>query len=76
MVEEKILPVQPVELLSVTPGRLTDADGGTKVVAVTIRPDPSNSPRHRTFAFSKEQAERLRDDLNTVLNADNVTWCD
>lgn len=74
MSEEKILPVQPVELLSVTPGRL--AENNIKVVAVTIRPDPSNSPRNRTFAFSKEQAERLRDDLNTVLNADNVTWRD
>lgn len=74
MSEEKILPVQPVELLSVTPGRL--AEEGIKVVAITIRPDPSNSPRHRTFAVSKDQAERLRDDLDAVLKADNVTWRD
>jgi hypothetical protein len=69
---DRILPVLPVEILSLTAGRL-DVEG-TKVVALTIRRSPANSPRSETLAISKEQAERMRDDLNSILSADNITW--
>jgi hypothetical protein len=69
---DQILPVRPVEVLSLTAGRLEIE--GTKVVALTIRRSPANSPRSETLAVSKEQAERMRDDLNNILSADNITW--
>jgi hypothetical protein len=72
LTSDQILPVRPVEVLSLTAGRL-DVEG-TKVVALTIRRSPANSPCSETLAVSKEQAERMRDDLNSILSADNITW--
>jgi hypothetical protein len=63
--------VRSVEVLSLTAETL---DTGTKIVAITIRPDPLNSPRSVVLAISKDQAQRIRDDLDSILNAEDIAW--
>ncbi len=59
---------QFVELLSVARGR-TDLDANEKrpVIIVTIRPEPDRSWAYHHLSLSIAQAERLRDDLISLL---------
>jgi len=59
-----------VELLSVGEGLLKDADRSTvtPIVLVTVRPEPETNWQPFTFALSRRQAKRLRDDLTSLLN--------
>lgn len=54
-----------VELLGV--GATTTTAGDRPAVLITIRPEPQKSWKARSFAIRMEQAERLRDDLQTLL---------
>jgi len=58
--------VQPVEYLGLAEG-LTGPPSAEPVTIVTIRPDPG-SYRPHNIAIAKAQAERLWQDLSTVLN--------
>lgn len=61
------LPV--VELLGVDMAILTNAEKtmGAPVVILTLRPEPHRSWRSVSLPVSMEQAARLRDDLNRLL---------
>jgi hypothetical protein len=58
-----------VELLSIGEGVLKYADRSaeTPIVLFTVRPEPDTNWQSFTFAVSREQAERLRDDLTSLL---------
>ena len=62
--------LQPIEILSVIAGDLN----GNPIVALTIRPNPTESHKSKVTSISREQAERLRDDLNTVLASNPSVW--
>ncbi len=70
---QKKLIFQPIEILSLTAGCGSD---GTPVVMITIRPHPAYSPQSKLVAITREQAQRVRDDLDTIFNDDNITWRD
>jgi len=59
-----------VELLSIGEGILKDVDHSaeTPIVLFTVRPEPDMNWQSFTFAVSREQAERLRDDLTRLLD--------
>ena len=57
--------VSIVELLGV--GATTTSSGEHSAVLITIRPEPKKSWKAHSFAMRREQAERLRDDLTTLL---------
>ncbi len=59
-----------VELLSVGEGVLSDPDRSfeTPIVLLTVRPEPNETFQSFSFAVSRTQAERLRDDLASLLD--------
>jgi len=59
-----------VELLSIGEGILKDEDRSaeTPIVLFTVRPNPEENWESVTFAVSREQAHRLRDDLTSLLD--------
>jgi hypothetical protein len=59
-----------VELLSIGEGILKDTDrpSETPIVLFTVRPEPDTNWQSFTFAVSREQAKRLRDDLTRLLD--------
>lgn len=64
--------VRPIEVLAITPARVH----GQSAVVVTVRMSPSISFAATDLSFSKEQAERLRDDLTTLLERKQQIWSD
>ena len=68
---QKQMLAQPIEILSLTAGKVTD---GAPVVLITLRPYPATSPRSKLAAISREQAQRVYDDLDSILNDDDETW--
>ena len=59
-----------VELLSIGEGILKDSEqpGEMPIVLFTVRPEPDRNWQSFTFAVSREQAKRLRDDLTRLLD--------
>lgn len=64
--EPQYVVARSVELLSVTAARLN----GERVILLCVRPDPQNSSESENLAISRQQARRLRDDLNRLLDQD------
>ena len=64
--------VRPIEVLALIPARVH----GQPAVVVTVRLSPSISFAATDLSFSKEQAERLRDDLTTILEKKQPIWSD
>ena len=62
--------VQPIEVLGLTPAVLH----GLNYVAIALRPDPTNSFRSQTVVVTKEQAERLCEDIQHLLNQTDTIW--
>ena len=62
--------VRPVEVLSCVPAKV----GRLPAVVFAVRTDPINSFAATDVAISKEQAIRLRDDLNSLLEAEQPIW--
>ena len=62
--------VKPVEILSSIPGLLNNE----AIVVLCVRTDPEESFAVTDLALSKQQAERLRDDLTTILEVDQPIW--
>jgi len=66
---------RPIEILSITAGTVRIKMTDKPVVLITHRPDPANSPHSEIVAVTREQAERMREDLGSILDAgDNLTW--
>lgn len=80
----KQMQARPIEILSITAGniivrKITKEMSNVRttkksVVLITYRPDPANSHRSEIVAVTREQAQRMREDLDSILNAENVTW--
>lgn len=62
--------VRPVEVLSCVPAKV----GRLPAVVISVRADPSNSFEVTDVAISREQAIRLRDDLNSLLETEQPIW--
>lgn len=62
--------VRPIELLAMTPARVNRQPA----VVVTVRMSPASSFAATDLSLSKEQAERLRDDLTSLLNKEFQVW--
>lgn len=64
--------VTPVQILSAVPGKLH----GNPIIVLSVRADPRNSFDVTDVAISKAQATRLRDDLNSLLEAEQPIWAE
>ena len=62
--------VQPVEFLSYTPAKVE----GEKGVAMEVRIDPMNSYETTTIFVPLSQAERMVQDLGSLLKQDVSIW--
>ena len=65
-----------IEVLSVTLGKVRIGTEDKPVILMTYRPNPSHSPASAIVAITKEQAQRIREDLNSILDADEsqISW--
>ena len=61
---------RPIEVLSMSMGNMRIGTEDTPVILMTYRPNPIYSPASEIVAISKEQAHRIREQLNTILDAD------
>ena len=59
-----------IEILSVSLGKVTIRKEEKSVVLLTYRPNPAHSPESEMVAITREQAQRMRDDLGTLLDID------
>ena len=62
--------VRPVEVLSCVPAKVCRLPA----VVISVRADPHNSFGVIDVAISRAQATRLRDDLNSLLEAEQPVW--
>lgn len=62
--------VSPIEVLSAVPGKLH----GTPIILLSLRANPTSSFAANDVAISKAQAIRLRDDLISLLKAEQPIW--
>ena len=62
--------VRPVEVLSCVPAKLCSVP----TVVLSVRADPRNRFGVTDVAISRAQAIRLRDDLNSLLEAEQPIW--
>ncbi len=56
-------PVKCVEVLSLVPARMQGHDS----VAIIVRPNPDRNFSHDNLCITRAQAERLREDLTSIL---------
>ena len=72
----KQMQARPIEILSITAGKLVmrPTKKEKTVILITYRPDPANSHRSEIVAVTPEQAQRLHEDLGTILDAASITW--
>ncbi|QDT24339.1 hypothetical protein [Gimesia chilikensis] len=80
----KHMQARTIEILSITAGnvivrKITKEMSNVRttkksVVLITYRPDPANSHRSEIVAVTTEQAQRMRDDLDSILNVENLSW--
>ena len=63
--------LQLVEILSLIPARLMGQDA----LAIVVRPDPTRNFGHKNLCVTRAQAERLREDLNALLDSAQPIWC-
>ena len=62
--------VRPIEVLSCVPGKLH----GQPIIVLSVRTNPINTFASTDFSLSKEQAERLQEDLRSLLGEDQQIW--
>ena len=74
MAEQRKLMVQMVDLLGVWPGeaKVGSSSHEEPVVVVTIRPEPETTFRPHNVGISWAQAERLWEDLGSILQRSAV----
>ena len=69
------LMARPIEVLSVTAANVRIKGVDKPVILITFRLDPFNSPASEIAAVTRDQAQRLREDIGSILDAgDNLEW--